>query len=665
MEQLQAKINNRPISIWLLAGTLLAVPLALAPPLEAFDVTPRLLALVGGAIAVWLALALTPVGEEAKDKAEEKAKEKAEGKRQKAKGKSERSVPPFCLLPFAFCLLPSFLFFASLMALALCATAATIFSADPVLSLAGSEWRRLGLPAWLACLALAASIPAAATDEARKRLLLQAIALGGTLAAFYSFAQYAGHDPWIRPALYQIGEGEWRIVRPPATFGYVSYFALYEASAIFVAAGLALSATSRGIRIGWSVSAVAMVLAVIVSGSRGALLGAAAGVLALILRYSSDRRMRRALLAGTLVVAALAGALIASPLGQPVSSRIRWFVEDPEGGGRLVMWRDSARLALAHPLLGVGLETFGRQFAAAESLELARRFPDRYVESPHNIFLDYATAAGMPALAAFGVLMIVALRGTWCRPDPALFAALIAGLLAAQFVADTITTRLLLLSLAALALPQEPPARASGATRWMTGLGAVLATMVLLVFGGRLISADRAASRAQSAASRGELDTLVEAGRASAEAFPWGGAYAVRQSRLLGQVAMIPSLPGPARGFLFLQAEALAREALPHAEQPGAIHLQLASVAGIQGRYPEAQSELEAAIQASPAWFRPHWQLAMLLWQQGRRAEAAQQAGLALERGARAFPEVSAECVRIQTLARDSDAKPALTLALN
>jgi hypothetical protein len=398
----------------------------------------------------------------------------------------------------------------------------------------------------------------------------------------------------------------------------------------------------------WSSAAAAMAIAVIVSGSRGALLGVAAGAAALTLRLSGDPHRRRALLAAILLVAAVAGALIASPLGQPVRSRARWFVEDPEGGGRLLLWRDSAKLAAAHPLLGTGLETVGREFARVESVDVAQRFPDRYVESPHNIFLDYATAAGLPVLAVFAMLMIVALRSA----DPALFAALIAGLLASQFVADTITTRLLLMSLAALALPASPPVRASRAARLIVGLGVMLATIAAIVLSVRLVSADRAAFRAQTALSHGDLDTLVQAGGASASAFPWGGAYAFRQSRLLGEVAMVPHLPPAARAFVLLQAEAAAREALPHAEQPGAVHLQLASVAGLQGRWPEAQLELEAAIRASPAWFRPRWQLALLLWQQGRRAAAAAQASSALERGARADPEVSAECVRIQTLAR-------------
>jgi O-antigen ligase len=625
-------MKNRPIPLWLLAATLFAVPLVLAPSLQASDVTPKLLVVVAGACAVWLVFAVELAVE-------------------KAKGRGEDSIPPFCLLPSSSGLSAPNLFAVSITILALTGVVSTIFSTDWILSLAGSEWRRLGLPAWLACLALASAIPGVMGDDPRRRrLLLQAIASAGTLAALYAFAQYTGHDPWINPALYHIGEGEWRIVRPPATFGYVSYFALYEASAIFVAVGLAFAATSRPIRIAWSCAAAMMAMAVIVSGSRGALLGAAVGTVALLLRQRGDPHMRRTMLVGALVVIAVAGALIASPLGQPVRSRLRWFVEDPEGGGRLLLWRDAVKLAATHPLLGTGLETFGRQFATVESVELAQRMPDRYVESPHNTFLDYATSGGVPALAAFGLLMIAALR----TADPALFAALISALIAAQFVADTITTRLLLMSLAALALPPVRPARGNRAALWMVGVCAALATIALVIFGGRLISADRAALRAQSALSRGDLDTAVQAGRASAQAFPWGGTYAFRLSQWLGQVAMIANLPSATRGFLFLQAEGEARAALLHAEQPGAVHLQLASVAGIQGRIPEAQSELEAAVRASPAWFRPHWQLALLLWQQGRRADAAQQAGLALERGARAYPEVSAQCVRIQTVGPSS-----------
>ncbi len=596
-------IGGGTVTAALAAATLFIVPLALTPALVASDVTPKLLALLAGACAVWIAFTV--------------AGARPQGPRW---------------------------FFASLAALAVCGALSTIFSSDHVLSIAGSEWRRLGLPAWLACLAIAAAIPAAGA----RRMLHGAIAAAGTIAAIYAFAQYSGHDPWINAALYHIGEGEWQIVRPPSTFGYVSYFALYEAAAVFVAAGLALDEQSRAWQCVWGASAAAMTLAVILSGSRGVLVGVAAGAVALGARVARDAHKRRAVLAAALAIVVAAGAFVASPWGQPVRSRVKWFVEDQEGGGRLLLWRDSAKLIGAHPLFGTGLETFGREFAPVESLDLAQRFPDRYVESPHNTLLDYATSAGLPALAAFAVLMTGALRSA----DPATFAALVAGLVAAQFVADTITTRLLLMSLVGLAIPPAPPARFTRGPRWAVGGIAVAAAIFAGVFGARLISADRHAVLAERAIARGDLDAVVEEGRASSQAFPWGGVYAFRQSRLLGQVAMLAAVPPAARSFLLLQAGAAAGDALAHVEQQAAVHLQLASIAGLGGDLIQAQAELEAAVRASPAWFRPHWQLALLLAQASKPKEAAEQATAALERGARAFPDVEAQCVRIQTSAR-------------
>lgn len=582
--------------------TLVAVPLSLAPGLHAFDVTPKLLALVLGASLVWLLLALqAQIG----------------------------GVPHPLLLALA--------------GLAAAGILATAFSADRMLSLAGAEWRRMGLPAWLACLALAAAIPAVTGDNpARRRILLQSIAVAGVIASLYGLAQYGGHDPWIAPALYHIGEGEWQIVRPPATLGYVSYFALYVAAAMFLAAGLAVTATRRVAQLAWAAGAAVMAMAVVVTGSRGAWMGAAVGAIILGVRLRNRRRVLTALLLGI----ALSAALVASPLGQPVRSRMRWFVEDPAGGSRLYLWRDSLRLAASHPLLGVGPDAFGLAFAPVESLGLSLAVRDFYVESPHNVFLDYLTSAGLPALIAFAALALLALRTS----DTFLLAAFVSGLVAAQFIADTIPTRLLLLSLAALAAPGLPQARVASRTRaltrplthWVTGACAAAGLALLLIFGIPLARSDRALYRAESAARAGRFDLMLQAGPAAQRAYPF------EYSRLLGQVAMLPSLaPGP-RAFLFLQAEAAARAALPHSDRPHLIHLHLASLAALQGRYPEAQTELEAAIRCSPTWFRPRWQLAMLLDQAGRRAEAAEQATAALERGARSFPEIAAELVKIQ-----------------
>ena len=198
--------------------TIVIVPLAMVPGLQFFDVTPKLLALVAGACLVWIALA---------------------------------AANRFPALRQGHAV-----YFCSLAVLALIGVLATIFSRDAVLSLAGSEGRRIGLPAWLASLALAAAVPAVAgTEPPRRRLLLAAMTLAGVAGAVYGIAQYLGFDPWIAPALYRIGEGEGQVVRPPSTFGHANYFAVFALSALFCAIGLALSASTERARRGWAAPA--------------------------------------------------------------------------------------------------------------------------------------------------------------------------------------------------------------------------------------------------------------------------------------------------------------------------------------------------------------------------------------------------------------------------
>src|SRR5207245_2040087 len=105
-----------------------------------------------------------------------------------------------------------------------------------------------------------------------------------------------------------------------------------------------------------------------------------------------------------------------SPLGAQLRARMRWSREDVRGGARLLLWRDSLRMALERPLLGYGPETFPTEFPRFQSAELARAFPDFYHESPHNVFLDALTSQGFPGLvilagiAALGLYAATAAR---------------------------------------------------------------------------------------------------------------------------------------------------------------------------------------------------------------------------------------------------------------
>jgi O-antigen ligase len=210
------------------------------------------------------------------------------------------------------------------------------------------------------------------------RHLLRAIAAAGIPAAVYGILQYFGWDPLIDRSLYHIGEAPLTIVRPPGTLGYVSYFATYLLSVIFAGTALILAEKSRWWKLTGAAAGVLGALAVTLTGTRAAILGLVSGLLLLAVWL---RPLARASVVAAAAAAVLGmAAFYLSPAGQMLRSRMRWFVEDPLGGGRLLLWRDSLRMCASRWLLGFGPDTFSIHFPRYQSPELARAYPHFFQE---------------------------------------------------------------------------------------------------------------------------------------------------------------------------------------------------------------------------------------------------------------------------------------------
>jgi O-antigen ligase len=188
----------------------------------------------------------------------------------------------------------------------------TALSPQPGLSFAGSNWRRLGLVTHGATMLFVTAFAAYFTaHRARLGTLLRVFAIGGMASAVYGILQYSGIDPLVPGEAYHFGEGESTIVRTPGTLGHAGYFATYLLTAVFWALALARNESSRG----WSrlalVTAALGVFAIVLSGTRGALLGlAAGGIIALVWRRP---RMDRRVLAGALLATITLSAFTIHP----------------------------------------------------------------------------------------------------------------------------------------------------------------------------------------------------------------------------------------------------------------------------------------------------------------------------------------------------------------
>jgi O-antigen ligase len=500
---------------------------------------------------------------------------------------------------------------------------AAVFSTNPELSWFGGNWRRFGALEQAAVLLFAWLVATRVSSRPESvRTILRCVAGAALVSGAYGILQYSGLDPLLPRAAYHIGEGVWTIVRPPGTFGYVSYFANWLVMAAFLCLALAQMETDRKLRPVTYLAAAVSGFAMLLTGTRGAILAAAAAVAVLLWTRAIPLTRRTAAL-----IAAGALGLIGfyySPAGWKLHSRARWFAEDPRGGARLRLWRDSIAMSAHRLPAGFGPEVFTAQFPHYESKELAEAYPDFSHESPHNMFLDALVAQGVPgflALAAMCAFGLTGARSKW------LAAAMVAGIVAQQFTAFTIPTAVLFYVIIAAATAR--PGDDHEALRYTLPLR-LAASAVLLLVAFRFAAADRyleLTRRAITAGAGGSAAVLY----AKSERWRLPGSssdlwYSTAMAAL-GQKTADPI----ARIQTKAQAGYGALNATRTAEDPFNAWYHAAALYASTNDAVYAERSLRAAIAAHPHWFKPHWMLARLLRIQGRIDEARREAALAEE----------------------------------
>ena len=520
----------------------------------------------------------------------------------------------------------------------------TVLSSNPALSLYGSTWRRLGLVVQCAAMLFAWLVASHCTGRPeRVRTILRGIALTGILSAAYGIAQYFGWDPLVPKAAYHIGEGIWTIVRPPGALGYASYFATWLLVTIFLC--LAMAATETGTlwrRVAIAAALLALV-AMLLTGTRAAVLGLLAG--GAVWLYWRGFRSARRLLAIAAALALCGAAFYFSPPGRQMRSRARWFSEDPWGGARPLLWRDSLRMASHRLAAGYGPEVFYGAFPRFESKELSRAYPDFAHESPHNIFLDVLVAQGIPGLAILAGLCAIGFAAAWRlnRAQPAaarcLAAALAAGIASQQFTAFTAPTAVIFFTVIALILAHSKEAELSR-PHVVFAAAAPLVALALLYAALRLTVADHALAQSRRALESGDIRASVTAYEnyrrwrlPGASADLW---YSRAWLDLAHKTSDINVL-----AQCFAQAEDFAFRATETAEDPFDAWYNLAQIYALHNDYAGTEKSLRAAIARHPTWFKPHWTLAQVLQMQSRLEEARMEAALALEYDAGKHPEVA------------------------
>jgi hypothetical protein len=320
-------------------------------------------------------------------------------------------------------------------------------------------------------------------------------------------------------------------------------------------------------------------------------------------------------------------------MGQMMRSRTRWFQEDPWGGARPLLWRDSLRTGFARPVFGYGPETFTATFPRFESRELARAYPDFAHESPHNMFIDALVSQGVPGLLLLIAWCVLGFRAAWrIRAKHGAMAAGLAASLAAAIVSQQFTVFIIptgVIFFATVALAEGLDADAEPPRRYFP------LALPLLYFAARIAIEDHALLLTGRVITSGNL--------------PSAAAYYARShdgddlwySRTLAAYAGRAPSAG-VRIQAIQQAIAAGERATRTAEAPFNAWYSLSALRASQNDAAGVEACLRSAIAAHPNWFKPHWVLAQVLHAEGRNDEARREAVTAADLDAGKHPEVAA-----------------------
>jgi hypothetical protein len=272
----------------------------------------------------------------------------------------------------------------------------TAVGPNPLPGLLGRYPRYEGLPVLLlylgalkagACL----SDPPGTADASRRMpvLVVRVLAVAVTVAATVAVVQVVGGTD-----------------RPGSMLGSASDLGAFAVLAAGPLAVAALTGTARS----WAVvGSLAAVVATVMSGSRGALVGlVTVGVWCLMIGLVR-RDARRVVVVAAAIAAAAALALALPASSDRITGADR--LARATVTGRVLLYGATLRLVADQPTTGVGMSGFVDTVGRYQSRRWAARIgPDNPPDSPHNLILQAGSAGGVPVLLVLAGCLVLAGR---------------------------------------------------------------------------------------------------------------------------------------------------------------------------------------------------------------------------------------------------------------
>jgi len=311
---------------------------------------------------------------------------------------------------------------------------ATVFSVAPWVSLFGLAPRYQGLLMYIAI--FLASLGISKLHRGQTEKLLGIAIIGGAIVSIIGILQ------GFIPALTQWWNIDNFLGRTFSTMGHPSYLGDYL---LLITPLLYWKWVASRRWLSWSIFGVIICIALLLTSSRGALLGLAGSLLlfAGVYGYWHKRRglFLSAIIAPILIVILVLGvnALPSNSITKvPLLNRVLLNEENLRSvSTRFVLWPSTVKEILARPLFGYGPDTFALSYAKVAPKELlqSENF-NAYADRAHNFFLDSLMNVGVVGTAFLTLLLWLTIRVVIRSGDPLLLAlgsALFGHIISQQF----------------------------------------------------------------------------------------------------------------------------------------------------------------------------------------------------------------------------------------
>ena len=267
---------------------------------------------------------------------------------------------------------------------------------NPYQEFFGTYGRATGLVAYVALTALFVSAGVVASKK-YVDTFSRSLLIAGGISIAYGFLQAVGADPinWVNQYSPVIGF----LGNPNFESSFVGFSGVM-AFGFILARGI-----KRTLKLAYGGYLLLAVFVIIKTDSQQGLLVLAGGIAIVVLIWVSQSKIRFVTIPA-LVVSAIGAVLVA--LGSLNSGPLASLLYKPSVTYRGDYWRAGWKMTVEHPLLGVGLDSFGDWYRRTRTLEATlRRGPEVTSNAAHNVLIDFSSNGGFPLVIIYLALMVL------------------------------------------------------------------------------------------------------------------------------------------------------------------------------------------------------------------------------------------------------------------